>query len=91
MQANLIIIKEYCLKCEVESTFIEILYQEGLIDIIEEENERFILHSQLKDIEQYCRWYYDLSINVEGIDAIRHLLKRMQALQEELKTLQRKL
>ena len=40
MQTNLIIVKEYCSKCEVESTFIEILYEEGLIDIIEEEQER---------------------------------------------------
>ena len=91
MQTNLIIVKEYCSKCEVESTFIEILYEEGLIDIIEEEQERFLLDSQLKDIERYCRWYYDLSINVEGIDVIRHLLQRMQALQAEVAVLQQKL
>ena len=34
------------------------------------------------------RLYYDLEINMAGIDTIRHLLNRMQSLQQEMKRLQ---
>jgi hypothetical protein len=35
--------------------------------------------------------YYDLDINMEGIDAISHLLKRINHLQQELISTQNKL
>ena len=47
--------------------------------------------SQLPELEQYARLYYDLSINVAGLDAIHHLLKRMEHLQHEVRLLQNEL
>ena len=35
--------------------------------------------------------YYDLSINIEGIDAIHHLLQRMEEMQNELHELRSQL
>lgn len=35
--------------------------------------------------------YYDLSINLEGIDAIHHLLKRVEQLQDEIFRLKNRL
>ena len=35
--------------------------------------------------------YYDLSINIEGIDAIRHLLERMKDMQNEMDRLKQEL
>ena len=35
----------------------------------------YLFSSQLRDLEQYTRMYYDLSINIEGIEAIHHMLK----------------
>jgi hypothetical protein len=35
--------------------------------------------------------YYDLSINIEGIDAIHHLLKRMESMQQEIYSLHSRL
>ena len=35
--------------------------------------------------------YYDLSINIEGIDAIQHLLERIKQLQKEVDILKNKL
>ena len=35
--------------------------------------------------------YYDLSINLEGIDAIHHLLKRVEQLQAEVFRLKKRL
>ena len=81
MQNELIIISEYCDKCHIEPSFIEMLQEGGLIDIRTEDGERCLLFSQLPDVERYSRMYYDLSINMEGIDAIHHLLARMEEMQ----------
>ena len=62
MQNELIIISEYCDKCHIEPSFIEMLQEGGLIDIRTEDGERCLLFSQLPDVERYSRMYYDLSI-----------------------------
>ena len=56
-----------------------------------EEGERYLFTSQLRDIERYARLYYDLSINIEGIEAIHHLLDRVSGLREEVRTLRSRL
>ena len=47
--------------------------------------------SQLGELERYTHLYYDLSINIEGIDAIRHLLRRIEDLQERVRKLENEL
>lgn len=91
MQTEFIIVSEYCHKCHIDPSFIILLEEGGLIEIHTEEEERYLLSSQLRDLEKYTRWYYDLSINIEGIDAIRHILARMKVLQDEMNQLKRKL
>ena len=87
MNTDLIIIREYCTQSEVEFQFVIQLANEGLIEIYIENEEHYIHQSQLKRLEQYVRWYYDLSINIEGIDVIQNLLDRMDELQYEIKRL----
>ncbi|MBD8387512.1 chaperone modulator CbpM [Dysgonomonas sp. BGC7] len=87
MKPELIIIEEYCIQSEIEPDFIIQLENEGLIEIYIVDDKRYIDSSQLRDIEQYARWYYDLSINIEGIDVIRNLLSRMTEMQEEISRL----
>jgi hypothetical protein len=60
------------------------LEEGGLIDIRMIEGEHYLELSQLGRLEQYSRLYYDLSINIEGIDVIRNMLDRMEAMQEEI-------
>lgn len=91
MQTDLIIVSEYCQKCRIEPSFILLLEEGGLIDIRIVEGERYLIVSQLKNLEQYTRMYYDLSINMEGIDAIHHLLDRVKNLQYEVSHLRSKL
>ncbi|AVM52428.1 MerR-like DNA binding protein [Bacteroides zoogleoformans] len=91
MQNELIIISEYCSKCHIEPSFIDMLQETGLIDVQIEEGERCLLFDDLPDVERYSRMYYDLSINMEGIDAIHHLLKRMEEMQKEIHWLRSKL
>lgn len=91
MQNELIIVSEYCSKCHVEPLFIDLLQEGGLIDVRTENGERYLLFSQLPDVERYSRMYYDLSINMEGIDAIRHLLGRVEEMQKEIRALRGRL
>lgn len=91
MQSELIIVSEYCSKCHIEPSFIDRLQEGGLIDIQTEAGERYLLFSQLPDVERYSRMYYDLSINMEGIDAIHHLLERMEDMQKEIHSLRSRL
>ena len=91
MQTELIIVSEYCHKCHIEPSFIELLQEGGLIEVHIEGGEHYLLVSQLPEVERYSRMYYDLSINMEGIDAIHHLLKRMESMQQEIYSLHSRL
>ena len=91
MQADLIIVNEYCRICHIEPAFIFRLEEGGLIEIRIVEGEKFLKASQLHDIERYTRMYYDLSINMEGIDAIHHLLERMEEMRREMSSLRNQL
>ena len=86
-----IVISEYCDKCHIEPTFIDMLCESGLIDVEQEGGERYLPFSELPDVERYSRMYYDLSINMEGIDAIHHLLARMEEMQREIHSLRGRL
>ena len=91
MQTELIIVSEYCHKCHIEPSFIDLLEEGGLIEVRTEGGEHYLLASQLPDVERYSRMYYDLSINMEGIDAIHHLLERMEIMRREISSLRNQL
>lgn len=91
MNSELIIIREYCIQNQVEPDFIIQLESEGLIQISMVDNERYIHVSQLKHLDQYVRWYYDLSINVAGIDVIQNLLDKIDDMQDEIMRLKEQL
>lgn len=81
-----------CLRIyEVEESFIESLHEVGLIRLIDQDEERFIEYDDLSDLEQFIRWYYEMDINVEGIDALRHMLERVRSLQSEIEQLRHEL
>ena len=81
-----------CLKIyEVEESFIESLQDVGLIQVIDEDNDRFIAYNDLSELEQFIRWHYEMDINVEGIDALHHMLQRVRSLQSEIEQLRREL
>ncbi len=89
MEKKLIIVTELYSYSNIEPQFIVLLEDEGLIRTEWIDGEQYIPVSELSNIERYARWYYDLSINIEGIDTIRHLLLRMESMQRELYRLRR--
>lgn len=91
MNTDFIIINDYCRICHIDPSFFFQLEQDGLIDIHTINGVKYFPSSQLYNIERYTRMYYDLSINIEGIDAILHLLKRINNLQKEIIQLKNRL
>jgi hypothetical protein len=88
---NLIALDEFCAKHEIEISFVDSLQQNGLIEITMIENAWFIDSNQLLQLEKFVRFYYELDINLEGIETISHLLERVNALQDELTMLKNRL
>ena len=91
MQNDLIIIRDYCRRCNIEPDFVMMLGEDGLIDIEIRNNVSYFPAEQLNELERYAHLYYDLSINIEGIDAIRHLLARVEDLQQKVRRLENEL
>ena len=69
----------------------ERIMQNEWIVISEYCDKCYLPFSELPDVERYSRMYYDLSINMEGIDAIHHLLARMEEMQREIHSLRGRL
>ena len=61
------------------------------MEIAIEEDDCFLHPEQLDAIEKIVRLHHDLRINMEGIDAIQHLLQRVENMQTEISFLKNKL
>ncbi len=91
LMEDLIPASEFCISHNIEISFIDSLYENGLIDItIIDENE-FLYPDQLGQIEKISRFYYDLGINLEGIETITYLLDRIDELQNQINELKNRL
>ena len=88
---NLILIDSVCSSHNVEVSFVYALREYGLIEVVEVANHQYLSIEQLKDFEKMMRLHYELNINLEGIDAIAHLLQRIDDLQQELLVARNKL
>ena len=88
---NYIAVNEFCISHNIEISFIDSLQQTGLIEIAFVEENAFIDAEQLERVEKFIRFYYDLDINLEGIETITHLLQRQRAMQDEIIALRNRL
>jgi hypothetical protein len=80
---NLISVLEICRHHNIDCSFMDVLRELGLIEMIFIEKVSFIEETQLPQLEKYITFHYLLDINLEGIEAISHLLRHITALQEE--------
>ncbi len=88
---NLIAINEFCLQHHIDFSFINTLQQTGLIQITNVKETVYIDADQLKQLEKFVQFYFELDINLEGIETITHLLQRINSLQDENIALRNKL
>lgn len=88
---NLISTTEFCRQYDIEFSFIRSLEASGLIQLTRVEEKPFIDLDAVSDLEKFIRLHFDLDINLQGIEAIIHLLHRMQMMQEEITELKNRL
>jgi hypothetical protein len=88
---NLVAVDAFCASHNIEISFISSLQQKGLIEIITKEQTFFIETEQLPQVEKFIRFYYDLDINIEGIETISHMLERIRSMQDEIIALRNRL
>ncbi|MDD4748214.1 MAG: chaperone modulator CbpM [Salinivirgaceae bacterium] len=88
---NLIAIRDFCTTHNIEISFVSSLQKNGLIEITTIQETEFIHADQLPHLEKIAHLYFELDINLEGIDTIFHLLQRINTMQDEIKELRNKL
>lgn len=78
---------EFCASHNIEISFIRTLQETGLIKTTSVQESGFIPASQLHQLERIVRLYYDLDINLEGIETITYLLHRIEEMNYEISRL----
>ncbi len=88
---SLIAVDVFCMNYPIENSFITSLHETGLIEIAFVEGTAYIDVNQLNKLEKYIHFYYDLDINLEGIETIQHILQRINTMQNEITSLRNRL
>lgn len=71
----------------IEITFFDSLVESGLVKCITEEQNVYLAYEDLESFERFANWHYDLEVNMPGLEIISHLLKKIEHLQDERRTL----
>ena len=77
---TLILVEQFCSSHGISTTFIAALHNFGLIELLVVEEKHYLTPLQLKEVERMVRLHYELDVNLEGIDIITNLLKRIEGL-----------
>ncbi len=88
---EMIIVNEFCIHHHIDISFIYALKDSGLIEVTIVEAQLVITESQLPYLEKLVRLYYEMDINLEGIETITYLLKKMHDMQQEIMLLNNRL
>lgn len=90
-KGNMIPADEFCASHNIEITFINSLQEAGLIEITTIRETEYIHENQLNELEKIVRLYYEMDINLEGIETVIHLLQRINDMQDEITLLKNRL
>ncbi|MEO6611381.1 MAG: chaperone modulator CbpM [Chitinophagaceae bacterium] len=82
---------EFCIHHHIEINFIHSVRESGLVEMTSRDEKIFVPVSQLAQLERLVRLYYEMDINLEGIETITYLLQRMNDMQQEILRLSNKL
>lgn len=91
MKNNLIAITTICTCYEIEFSFIDALHHSGLIQIVITDQDQYIHHDQIGDLQKMIRLHHELNVNIEGIDVVFNLLEKEKVLKEEINVLKNRL
>jgi chaperone modulatory protein CbpM len=88
---EMILADEFCLHHKIEMSFITSLKESGLIDIVTIEEKIFVPINQLHQLEKMIHMYYEMDINIEGVETITFLLERIHSMQQQITQLTNRL
>tara|TARA_R100000789_G_scaffold40954_1_gene42623 strand:- start:63 stop:353 length:291 start_codon:yes stop_codon:yes gene_type:complete len=88
---NLIPADEICIRYKVEHQFVTSLNESGIIKIVRIEETEYVDCNELGQLEKMMRLHQDLDINLEGLEAIHHLLNKLNQLQKDNRRLKNRL
>ncbi|QDO95142.1 MerR family transcriptional regulator [Formosa sediminum] len=86
-----ILVETICVKYNIEPVFLDELNDNGLLDIITIKNQKCLHQNTLSDLEKMIRLHHELEVNIEGIDIVFNLLKKVNELQNQLTQTKNKL
>ncbi len=87
----LIPINQLCYCYNVEISFFNSLNEYGLIEINTIEESLYLHEDKISDVEKIIRLTSDLNLNIENVDIVFNLLKKIEDLQDELNGIKNKL
>ena len=90
-QTNFISAEIFCANHQIDLPFVLELNNTGLIEMNFIDNAAYLSEVQLPIVEKIIRLHFELDINMEGIEAVTHLLSRIDALEQHLIRLQNKI
>jgi len=82
---------QLCKLYELEITFFDEIQEVGLIEVTTYNEQLCISQERLSDFDRLIRIHRDLHINLEGIDVVFNLLKKVDRLNNELTAVKNKL
>lgn len=88
---DLIPADEICIHYQVERQFVRSLNDSGIIEIVTVQETEYIHCDHLAQFEKMMRLHHDLHINVEGLEAVNHLLDKLESLQKDNRKLRNRL
>ncbi|WP_428741090.1 chaperone modulator CbpM [Tenacibaculum sp.] len=88
---ELISIQKVIIHHNLDEQFIESIESFQLIEFVVKDSDRYVYIEQLPTLEKIIRLYYDLEVNMQGIDVINNMLDRMDAMHRTIQQLQNKL
>ena len=88
---ELIPAEEFCIHHHIDISFIYSLKDSGLIELTSREEKIYVPLAELSRLEKMVRLYYEMDINLEGIETISYLLERMNSMQQTILQLSNRL
>ncbi len=72
---QLIPVADFCDHYHIEFSFVRSLHDFGLVEFTTVKEVQYLRAEDLTELEKMARLHYELDINMEGIDAIKHILQ----------------
>ncbi|MCK8491723.1 MULTISPECIES: chaperone modulator CbpM [Spirosoma] len=91
LPTHLISVSDFCVHHHIEVAFIDLLEQQGLVEIITVERITYVQPDQLGRLEKLVRLHQELAIHPTDLDIVSDLLERVEGLQNQITQLQNRL